>query len=42
MGAVQWILGADTEPFVLGVVRYLAVHPAAVCNDRGVGVLQGG
>ena len=41
MGAVQRVLGQTAEPFVLGMVRHLAVHPATLRNDRGVGLLQG-
>ena len=42
MGTVQWILGQVAEPLLLGVVRHLAGHTAAVRDDRGVGLLQGG
>ena len=40
MGAVQRVLGQTAEALFRGLVRHLAVHPAAVRNDRGVGVLQ--
>ena len=42
VGAVQRVFGQVAAPFVLGVVRHLAGHPAAVCHDCGADILQRG
>ena len=42
LGAAQRVFGQAAEALLLGVVRHLAVSPAAVRNHRSAGVLQGG
>ena len=40
MGAVQRVLGQSAKPLILGVVRYLAGHTAAIRDDCGADILQ--